>query len=275
MVLIPHIKFIEALVCAKISFDDILMELSNYYLDTDPRVVNIIVQTIHKNLPLSFTNQNPEPIGEDFIRAIHIEEMFCKYAKVSFPEVLLPTKGAFDLLQDPIMYRVVTSLAMAKGTDEDYDLIVNGKFNLQYSLEDIKLFLKYFFNIEDWTVLQKQNYTNRVADVLLSKFYKLALKGDKEHLVWKLGITPNKDFKSMLAEMAQDAFFNFKEQSRANPDSAQKWAALALKVSDKMDSINREESRTGRDLLEEIEFKIKTFSAKESTIRHIKDLDEL
>jgi len=169
-------------------------------------------------------------------------------------------------------------LAIALVEDEDLDLIVNGKYNQKYSQEDIKLFLHYFFKVDEWTLRDRQAFVNRVSEPQLSRYYRIALKGDKEFLLWKLGVTPNKDFKSMLAEIGQDSFYNFKENSRTNPETAQKWAAITLKVSERVDSMEKDEKRSKGDVFEEIEFKIKTFSyrdrdTKDNEIKHIQDLD--
>ena len=75
--------------------------------------------------------------------------MFCHFTGLQFPEKLDKVDGAFKLLNDPLMYRLITSMGLALITDEDIELIINGKFNMEYSAEDIKLFLKYFFNVSE------------------------------------------------------------------------------------------------------------------------------
>ena len=130
--------------------------------------------------------------------------------------------GAFNVLNDPLMYRLITSMALAGITEEDIELIVNGKYNIHYSSEDIKEFLHYFFNVSEWNLNQKKEYVSTIKDSALLKFYKLALKGDKDYLVWKLGAAPDKSFNSMLRDMMVDSYYNFKERSKIDPDTAQK-----------------------------------------------------
>jgi hypothetical protein len=91
--------------------------------------------------------------------------------------------GAFQVLNDPLMYRLITSMALAGITEEDIELIVNGKYNIHYSSDDIRQFLHYFFNVSNWNLDQKKEYVASIKDTGLLKFYKLALLGDKDYLV--------------------------------------------------------------------------------------------
>jgi hypothetical protein len=148
--------------------------------------------------------------------------MYGYLKKVVTSEGIDGVKGAFEIINDPMMYRLITSLALAKITDEDIELIVNGKYNFQYSSDDIEEFLHYFFNVKEWTLPRKQEYVDQVKDSGLKRFYKLALKGDKDYLVWKLGAAPEKSFDHMLRDMMTDSYYNFKERAKADPELAQK-----------------------------------------------------
>jgi len=164
-------------------------------------------------------------------------------------------------------------MALALITDEDIELIVNGKYNMEYSSDDVKMFLKYFFNVSEWTLKDRQNYVKGINEPQLRKYYKIALKGDKQHLLWKLGVTPEKDFADMLRDIAQDSYYNFKEQSKIRPDVAQRWANLTIKVTDRIDTIEKDKRANADNILEDFEFKIKTFSTDEKPIEHIKEVE--
>ncbi|MAH42804.1 hypothetical protein CL614_03705 [archaeon] len=131
-------------------------------------------------------------------------------------------EGALKILNDPLMKRLVTSLAVASITTEDIELIVNGKYNIEYSHENIKLFLKYFFDVEQYSFLEKKKLVEKVADPDTKRFFTIALKGDKDYLLWKLGAAPDKSFDAMLRDMMSDSYYNFKERSRVDPDLAQR-----------------------------------------------------
>jgi len=92
-------------------------------------------------------------------------------------------EGAMSILDDPLMKRLITSLAISNITTEDIELVVNGKYNVEYSHENIKLFLKYFFDVSDFSFSDKKRLIEAVKDPDIKKFYKIAIKGDKDYLL--------------------------------------------------------------------------------------------
>lgn len=149
---------------------------------------------------------------------------------------------------------------------------------MEYEVEDVKMFLKYFFNVDDWTLRDRQNYVNGITDPNLLKFYKMALKGDKDYLLWKLGAAPEKDFGMMLKDMVHDSYYNFKEQSKVKPSVAQKWAGLAIKLTDRLDNLEKGDKKGGANFFENYEFKIKSDieissrGVEKGEVVHLKDL---
>jgi len=92
-------------------------------------------------------------------------------------------EGAFKILSDPLMKRLVTSLAIANITTEDIELIVNGKYNIDYSHEHIALFLKYFFDVQKYIFSEKKTLVEKVVDPDTKRFFTIALRGDKDYLL--------------------------------------------------------------------------------------------
>ena len=86
-------------------------------------------------------------------------------------------------------------------------------------------------------VKEKKDYIGLVSDHDLRAFYELALQGDKSYLMWKLGVAPEKSFDNMLREMFSDSYYNFKEYLARNPDMANKFGALAIRISERLDKI--------------------------------------
>lgn len=276
--LIPHIKFIESLVVSKFDIDKIKNTLEEYLLSCPEEALAIIIKTIQKTKPKFFKASNKEPIEVDWVQEeLDVLEGFGFLNKrVKYLPKHHSLEGAVRLLSDPLMYRLVTCMALANITDEDIELLANIKFNQEYGPDDIKLFLKYFFNTVDWSRKDKQQFVGEVTEPKLSHFYKIALKGDKEFLMWKLGVNPDKDFKEMLNEMIQDSYFNFKEQSKVKPDVAQRWAGLAIKLTDRIEGLDKKEEKSMKSLLDEVQFNIKTYSTHEEAskpIKHFKDLE--
>lgn len=270
--LIPHIKYIEALVMSKKPLEEITEGLEKYALDAPEQALSIIVTTLREDHKEYFDGKSPKSIDPDVIRDMDIAEMFCYFTNFSFPEKMHDPKKAFELIDDPLMYRLITSLALTKVNDEDLEIIVNGKFNMDYSVEDIKIFLKYFFNTEGWTLKDRQDYVNTVTDQQLKPFYKMALKGDKDYLMWKLGAAPEKDFNMMLKDMIHDAYYNFKEQSKVKPDVAQRWANLTVKIADKIDNYEKDDKKSAQSFLDNFDFKIKSSIEASPKKVHLKDI---
>lgn len=273
---IPHIKFIEALVVSKLPVDKIVERLEEYGLETVEEALPIIIDTIRKAKPEYFDGKNPEPVDPDFLQEeLNVMEGYIFITGKRIRRKHHPIDGAVRLLTDPLMFRLVSSVALAGMSEVEIELISNGKYNMEYGPEDIKHFLHYFFNVEGWTRKQKQDYIRTISEPQLTYFYNLALKGDKEFLMWKLGMAPQKDYAEMLSDMVTDAYYNFKEQSRVKPEIAQKWGTLATRLIDKEAGIKKEEERSMNSLLEEVEFKVKIYSRPEDgKIKHYTQLED-
>ena len=249
---VPHIKYIEALVCSKLTRDQIYDRLSDQEFFITFEGVNQVHSMLAQINPDYITNNEPDP---GWLMEMGVDKMVSYIRKLEMPRGVAGIDGAFKILEDPLMYRLVTSLAIAKITDEDIELIVNGKYNISYTPEDITEFLHYFFNVKSWSLTDKVQYIEITETVELKKFYKLALQGDKDKLVWKLGVAPNKSFDSMLREIMIDSFYNFKEHAKVNADVAQKWGTLALKTVEKLEKFDRD-TKDKKDLFKEISFEL-------------------
>jgi len=219
---IPHLKFIETLVISKFSVDGLIQKLEDYDQPIPEKAITIVYDTLRSQVPDYFRPSDPDPADPDWIREHDVVEGYVYLTNNQFPENTPSLDGAIKILNDPLMYRLITSMALALITEEDIELIVNGKYNMEYSSDDVKMFLKYFFNVAEWTLKERQLYVKSINEPQLRKYYKIALKGDKQHLLWKLGVTPEKDFSDMLRDIAQDSYYNFKEQSKIRPDVAQR-----------------------------------------------------
>ena len=68
-----------------------------------------------------------------------------------------------------------------------------------------------------------------------------------------------------------DSYFNFKEQSRANPDTAQRWGTLAIRLTDRLDKLEKD-TEDKKNLFEEVSFKIKELVGEEDKKRHLSEI---
>jgi len=257
---VPYIKYVEALVCSKFTRDEIYDKLNDqeFFITFDG--VDQVHSTLAQINPDYITKNQPDP---NWLMELGVDKMVAYLRKLEMPNGTIGIEGAFRLLEDPLMYRLITSLALAKITDEDIELIVNGKYNINYTSEDITEFLHYFFNVKSWSLSDKVAFVEFTENNDLKKYYKIALKGDKDYLVWKLGAAPSKTFDSMLRDIMTDSYYNFKENSKVNSDVAQKWGTLALKTVEKLEKLDRD-TKDKKDVFTEITFKLgKSKEAKE------------
>lgn len=269
---IPHLKYIEALVASKKTLEQIQEHLENYGLEANDKVIAEVMKTLRSEKPDYFSGA--EPADLDWIRDLEIEEMFTHLAKQTFPEEIQPIQGAIGIINDPLMYRLVTAVCIAGISDEDIEILVSGDYNRDYGVEDVKLFIKYFFNLEGWNLREKQEYVKGIHKTELSKYYKIALKGDKPYLFWKLGASPEKDFGLMLKDVLNDSYYKFKEESKIRPELAQKWGNLLLRIHDRIESHEKDKEDKVSNFMEKFEFEIKSDKGvSDEKPRHISELD--
>jgi|APSaa5957512622_1039677.scaffolds.fasta_scaffold00296_37 hypothetical protein len=274
---LPHYNYIVALFATKKypkseikqMLEDRGLPTSNYYLDK-------IVAELLSQHP-DYFQDNKKTINDlepEWIATLKIEKMLGYLENIIVPGNSIDgIEGAFKILDDPLMFRLVSSLCIVGITQEDIELMVNGKFNLEYSYEDIDEFTQYFFNVHNWTRVQKQNYIKDRSPKEYVPTFKVALKGDKDYLIWKLGAQPDRTHESMINEMVTDSFYNFKDKTRSDPDLAQKWGTLALKLSDKADKI-RKESISNEDFFNMVEFDDGSEQEELVTLDQLNDIEE-
>ncbi len=236
---IPHIQYLKTLVAGKLTNKEILEDLQKASLDVPPsKEVDKLRDQLRLGQEAYF--ENKEDVDLSWLKELGIESMFGKRFNRQVVANTLGIEGALRVLNDRAMYRTITSLAMAGVTEEDIELIVNGKYDIEYSSEDLDSFLHYFFDVRGWSYYEKEEYIGNSSNSELRMFYGMAIHEDKAYLMWKLGVAPSKSFPEMLREMTSDCFFNFKEQSTRSPEQAQKWGTLMIKVSERLDKVEKD-----------------------------------
>jgi len=235
----PHDKYILTLVAGKLSNQEIMKDLQKNSLQAPPsKEVNAMRDKLKLGQEDYFAGTDVVDLG--WLREHDVEAMFGHRFDKQVAESTDGIDGSYKVLNDPNMYRTITSLAMSGVTPEDIELIVNGKYDIEYSSADLDTFLKYFFNISKWSRYEKDDYTNNVRDPQLKMYYSMALEEEKDYLMWKLGVAPNKSFDAMLRDMTVDSYYNFKEQSTRQPEQAHKWGMLMLKVQERLEKVEKD-----------------------------------
>ena len=250
---VPHINFIRTLVAAKRTPSQILDYLEKYSLDIPPN--KVIADTVKefKKMQPDYYKDAKAKADIEWLESLGLDRMFGLLFDEQINNDITALKGAVDLMNDRLMYRLMTSLALAGVNPEDIELIINGKYDVEYSSENVDQFLFYFFDVAEWTYQEKRDYATTVTDQNLRMFFQLALQGDKPYLMWKLGIAPDKSFNTMLQDMFSDSYYNFKEYLQRNPDTANKFGTLALRISERLDKIEKEVGQK-QDMFNDINF---------------------
>lgn len=279
---IPFIKYAEALVACKIPNTVILDRIHNLNVQFSKDFKEEYIVEIYNKLYPTNTDyfNKPGSIPElTWLNSLDITKFVAFELKLELPDGTPGIKGALEIMHDADMYKTITAMAMAKINDEDIELIVNGKYNIHYEADDIREFLFYFFNVSEWSLTAKKYYTSLIVnDPKLKKAYELALEGDKDYLIWKLGIAPDKSFDKMLRDMMTDSYYNFKEKSKVDGDTAQKWAGLALRITDRVDKLEKD-SDDKKSIFDKIQFVMQgkgelKLNNKYTHINSLKDKEE-
>ena len=145
---LPYIKYVETLVAGRLEPSAIHDRLRDVNLELPLPAVSVVYNTLSEQQPEYFDDKSMPP-DMDWLMDLEIDKMYGHLFNTNVPSGTLGIQGAFNVMDDPLMYRLITSLAMARITNEDIELIVNGKYNISYASEDIKEFLHYFFNVKD------------------------------------------------------------------------------------------------------------------------------
>ena len=275
---LPHYNFCKAVVAGKGGGHQYAVDsLKTHNLHFTEDHYRTIYNELSTENPEYFDPKaDPQKTIQD-LEADHMDQWnitkMCGYLyDINVSTGVVGIEGAFKILDDPLMFRLISSLAIIGITEEDIELMVNGKFNAQYSTEDIKDILYYCFNMKSWTRMQRVEYVKNYGRPECMSAYKIAIKGDKDYLIWKLGAAPDKTYDAMLKEMMVDSFYNFKEKVKSDPDLAQRWGNLTVKLTDKLDKIHKE-NVDSRDMFQMIEF-ITDQDESEGSPPHIEDIEK-
>lgn len=246
---LPFTKYLEALVMCRYDNEKIQKELNKMPI---PLALNFPEQAIdmvrNKLQELNPEYLNP-PFQDDYpnmdiLKELDIFDITHFLLKIDAGYPLKHVSGAFELLYDPEMFAKMSSLAFANVSEQDIELIVHGKYNIHYDEIQIKEFFHTFFSVQDWTISEKKQYLKRIKDEDLLSFYEMALDGDKNYLMWKLGIAPQKSFETMLQDLGSDAYYFFKEKSKHAPSEAQVWAGVFLRTVERAEKLQTDKDKS-------------------------------
>jgi hypothetical protein len=252
---LPHLKYIQTLIVGQRTAVEIVEELTRLKLDVVPDIITKIYQDLFKQQPTIFDKVKSIDPDHDWMADLDILGMYGYRFEKSIAISKDGIQGAFKILDDSKICNIIYPLALAGISTEDIELTCTGRFDINYEPNDFIQFLHYFANFKGWTNADKELYVGTILEPTLKEHYKLALKGDKNYLLWKLGAAPNKSFDQMLREMFTDCFYYFKEKQKKEAVDAQRWGMLAVKISDRLDRID-EDSKNKKTIFDQVKFEL-------------------
>lgn len=272
---LPYERVIASMLLHKDNPKDIIEELASKEFSIPANVADLcgqIESKLHALAPEYFAKPHETVPDEPILIATDTMGYF--YARYNPPydpvyrEKLNGYEGALKILEDTKMRRAIQSMAMAGITEEDIELMINARYDMSYSPDDINFYLKHFFDIEDWRVPQLKELIDSEPNPEFKPMYVLALKGDKGYLLWKLGLSPNRSYEEMMQEMMNDAFYMFKEASKQGKDHerAFKWSQVALKVAEKLEKADKEDT-DANTLFQSFQFNMQAPTAPKVVVR--------
>ena len=275
----PEKLYIRTLVIGGFTPEQVLEELARLKLEIPLEDIKGIVEELRAAVPLFFSQG--VSLEDHELEALEVIPMLYYRFQKPAPDVnaIIGCEGSFSMLEDPTIRKAVTALSLASINPLDIELLVNGRYHINWESQDFQMFLKYFANFDDWSYADRAFYVEtRVKEVEFKlTLTKAALKGDRHYLVWKLGLgtDPHMSMDAIFTDMIADSYFTFKELMKVRPDDAQKFAQLAIRLSDRLDK-NENNKKETMSLADELKIKLTvettTGDSSENKVISMKDL---
>lgn len=252
---IPHLKFIQTLIVGRMSAVDVVQKLQEFKLAFSPEDIAAVYKELAKQNPTYFAQNSKEEADLDWVRELELLDLWGYLFSKPIDMPITGIHGALKILDDQHLRKLILPMSMSGMSTEDIELTCTGRFDISYEPADFEKFIHYFANFKGWSNTDKELFINAQGDKELKGNYQLAMQGDKNYLLWKLGTAPTKSFDEMLREMFRDSFYHFKEKQKLEPEDAQRWGALAVKISDRLDKIEQDMAEK-KNVFDEVRFKL-------------------
>lgn len=273
---VPEKLYIQTLIVGKFNSAFVVDDLNSKKIRIPTDEMLSIRDEIVKSNPQYFQDQANTNPDDEWLERTELSPMYYYRFKKSTDKSLQGIQGAFAMLEDPRMVKYIHTLTLSGVDQTDLELILNAKYNISFEPHDFEMFLKYFANYTGWTYTDKELFISSIQDSNLKSIYKLALTGDRAQLIWELGLgtDPSVSFDDLLRDMLTDSYFYFKKKLKLNPEDAQKFATLAVKIADRLDKSKSEEQES-QDILSEFKIKLRNSDTSKKDNDVPKDINEL
>lgn len=265
MVRVPERKYLQTLMAGRLSSSLFVDELERCRipLPAQADILELRDELIASN-PAYFANPEEEA-DPDWITQMGLAPLFYYRFQKPTDGSLKGCEGAFRMLEDPRMTKYMHLLAFSGMSLEDIELLLNSKYNISFETDDFTIFHKFFANYDDWKFLDKELYVDSIQDPDTKSLFHKAIKGERAQLIWELGLgaDPGLSMDDLLRDMFTDSYFYFKKNVKRFPEDAQKFAGLAVKISDRLESMQGKKDKA-EDLITSLKIDLKTRSTVDS-----------
>ena len=266
---VPEKLYIQTLIAGGFTPMMVIEELTRLNLDINTNTMESIIDEVKTVTPSLI-------FDDDIIEALELSPMYYyRFSKPAPSNISIEgCEGALKMTEDPQLKKIILGLSIAGINPIDVELLINGRYQVTHEAQDFQNYLKFFCNFEEWSYADKEAYIDKLKDPELKVILKkAALKGDRHYLVWKLGLgtDPNMSMEQIFTDMMSDSYFSFKELIKLRPEDAQKFAQLAIRLSDRLDT-SKSKEKESHNLLDELKIKLTIDSTTNNTVVDSKDI---
>jgi len=252
---LAHEKYIKYLITQRKNFDEVNDILNTYSLPTISQndwetIYNEIFSLrIPKKIKDYWLNKNlPQPKDySSILKSFFIDLDDAHKNSENF-------KLSFSILDNEESSKIAKAMIIKKLPSEDISALLNGKMNIGFNVESVKLYEKYFFNVRHFTRIEWKKYYSSLSDNQDKKFIIDCFQNNLEDLKIILGLHAKISYTDSLQLIHVMAMNKIKSLSRdRNPLSdsgARKWVDVALKTGDRYEKYK---SKTFTDFSKEVQ----------------------
>lgn len=177
-------------------------------------------------------------------RKIYSEADHALWTKHGFSEIYLHRLGKSDwselgkILNHPVMRVALECCLVARISSEELEQMLPPVYHLGCSAETIKLYTKYFFDIENMVKSDWQSYLSIIsADRYSYTRIFAALTKGRDEVMHLVGMPTKVQFSTMLKNIMNTAHYKFEHYSRLQGDEAQAearaWGKMMIAAGEK------------------------------------------
>lgn len=157
----------------------------------------------------------------------------------------ITVKEVMDLVNDQTIRKWIHVMALGNIDPGLIYVLVSSKTDKLYDEGSFYEYINYFFNLEDFTIKEKYELAQKETNLEQRRLFDLALKYEKDELLWELGFTPDLSVEFIVKGVAAESYMKFKHAS--DEDKSARLGALVLKAVEKLKELDAESKKNMED----------------------------